>query len=313
MPSNRPKYLLAALLALLCSTGGAQNATDSISIFTLMEAVEENTGCRIYTTIEQPFLVKKTGTLTPGIEHLQKALSGTLYQVSTYQDRIYVLPSTQLETSLPSFWQKGRLGTGNNGNAVQATSENKVYDIGDKYKPSGQKRITLSGEIIDFRSGEPMMGVNIILRDPWTATVTDLNGHFTLSLPAGHNTLEISGLNIKDTQRQFMLYADGTAHIILEEQEHLLDEVVVVSGRVENVKGLQLGMEKFQRKKAQYETDCADENYNFTPITLTLTVSTIIPVKPSTLYLIASFKLASNLDKLLFNSSYLCSTSSNCL
>ena len=252
MPSSRTKYLLAVLLAVLCTTGSAQTASDSLSIFSLMEAVEENTGCHIYTTIEKPFLVKKTGTLKPGIEHLQKALAGTIYQVSTYQDRIYILPSTQLETALSPFWQKNRQGTDAEGRSllttVQATSENMVYDIGDKYKPSGQKRITLSGEIIDFRSGEPMMGVNIILRDPWTATVTDLNGHFTLSLPAGHNVLEISGLNIKDTQRQFMLYADGTAHIVLEEQEHLLDEVVVVSGRVENVKGLQLGMEKFQPK-----------------------------------------------------------------
>ena len=224
MPSSRTKYLLAVLLAVLYTTGSAQTASDSLSIFSLMEAVEENTGCHIYTTIEKPLLVKKTGTLKP-------ALAGTIYQVSTYQDRIYILPSTQLETALSPFWQKNRQGTDAEGRSllttVQATSENLVYDIGDKYKPSGQKRITLSGEIIDFRSGEPMMGVNIILREPWTATVTDLNGHFTLSLPAGHNVLEISGLNIKDTQRQFMLYADGTAHIVLEEPEHLLDEVVV--------------------------------------------------------------------------------------
>ena len=34
----------------------------------------------------------------------------------------------------------------------------------------------------------------------------------------------------------------------------------------------------------------AQDPYNFTPITFTFTVSTIIPVKPSTLYLIASLR-----------------------
>lgn len=251
MKSNHIKHILLWAVMLLCGNASAQTASDSISIISLLEAVETNTSCRIYTTIDKPFMVKKTGTLKPGIEHLQKALAGTIYQVSVYQDIIFVLPSTQLETSLSSFWQKGKEGTSNSNavvTTVQATSENKVYDIGDKHKPSKEKTITLSGEVIDFKSGEPMMGVNIIHRNPWVATVTDINGKFTLALPAGHNILEINGLNIKDTQRQYMLYADGSTHIILEEEDHLLDEVVVVSGRVENVKGLQLGMEKFQPK-----------------------------------------------------------------
>lgn len=252
MKSNRLTCLLFAGFLMLCGRVAAQTASDSISIFSLIEAVEKNTSCRIFTTIDQPFLVKKTGTLKPGVEHLQRALNGTIYQVTVYQDYIFVLPAAPLETSLPRFWQKnGQAGAESSRavlTAVRATSENMVYDIGDKYKPSTQKQITLTGEIIDFKTGQPMMGVNVIHRKPWAAAVTDVNGHFTLTLPAGHNVLEISGINIKDTQRQYMLYADGTTHIILEEEDHLLDEVVVTSGRVENVRGLQLGMEKFQPK-----------------------------------------------------------------
>lgn len=53
-------------------------------------------------------------------------------------------------------------------------------------------------------------------------------------------------MNIKETRRQFMVYNDGIAHIELEEENHMLDEVLIVSGRVQNVKSVQLGMEKFQ-------------------------------------------------------------------
>ena len=45
-----------------------QQNTDSISIFELMDAVEKNTSCRIYTTIATPFKVKKSETSKPTAE-----------------------------------------------------------------------------------------------------------------------------------------------------------------------------------------------------------------------------------------------------
>ena len=40
-----------------------------------------------------------------------------------------------------------------------------------------------------------------------------------------------------------MLYGEGIVHIELEEEDHMLDEVLFVSGRIQNVKSVQLGME----------------------------------------------------------------------
>ena len=42
-------------------------------------------------------------------------------------------------------------------------------------------------------------------------------------------------MNIKVTHRQFMLYGEGIVHIELEEEDHMLDEVLIVSGRIQNV------------------------------------------------------------------------------
>lgn len=244
------KTILWASILSICGKTNAQTVTDSISIFSLLDAVEQNTSYRIYTTINKPFFVKKTGTLKPTLEHLQKALNGTPYKVTIFQNHLFVLSSVELETSLSAFWLKNTKTNEAHSQAirtaVKATSENMVYDIGDKYRPSALKQITLTGEIIDFKTGEPLVGVNVIHRNPWTATVTDVDGRFTITLPAGHNILEISGLNIKDTQRQYMMYDHGLTHIILEEEDHLLDEVLVVSGKIENVRGTQLGVEKFQ-------------------------------------------------------------------
>ena len=121
-----------------------------------------------------------------------------------------------------------------------------MYEIGNRYKPSSEATVILNGKITDFKTGQELEGINIVHREPWVATVTDRQGNFTIQLPVGYNTIEINGLNIKETRRQFMLYGEGNTHIELEEEDHLLDEVIIVSGRVQNVRSTQLGMEKFQ-------------------------------------------------------------------
>ena len=129
---------------------------------------------------------------------------------------------------------------------VKSSSENKVYEIGNRYKPSSEATVILNGKVTDFKTGQELEGINVVHREPWVATVTDRQGNFTIQLPVGYNTIEINGLNIKETRRQFMLYGEGNTHIELEEEDHLLDEVIIVSGRVQNVRSTQLGMEKFQ-------------------------------------------------------------------
>lgn len=250
--STRIRYIIfiSLVLIILPLKGIAQIEADSISVFRLMEAVEKNLSCRIYTTIDVPFLVKNISMEQATVEHLRQALQHTHYKVTVYDDQILVLPETTLQTWLPATWkgkeveEESRLKT--QLPPEKATSENKVYDIGNKYRPSNTKLITLRGRVIDFKNERPLEGINIIHRTPWITALTDRQGHFIIQLPAGHSVLEIKGMNIKETRRQFMLYGDGSIQIELEEENHLLDEVVITSGRVENVKGTQLGMEKLQ-------------------------------------------------------------------
>jgi outer membrane receptor for ferrienterochelin and colicin len=127
---------------------------------------------------------------------------------------------------------------------VKSSSENKVYEIGNRYKPSLEEMVVLTGKVTDFKSGQNLEGINIVHREPWVATATDRQGNFTIKLPVGYNTIEINGLNIKETRRQFMVYGEGATHIELEEENHLLDEVLIVAGRVQNLRRPKLVMEK---------------------------------------------------------------------
>lgn len=246
-------YKIVLPLLLLCTAlhGYAQQA-DSISIFRLMQQVEQQSGSLVYTDIEKSFLVKWDGENTP--EALSKALQHTRYSVTVHEEYIFVLDGEKLLTALPEGWvvKEKETSTGEYNVLLPietATSENKIYDIGNRYHPTAQERVTLTGTIRDFKTDKPMEGINVILRDPWTAAVTDRNGAFTLTLPKGLCTLEIKGLNITETRRRYMLYGDGETLIELEEETHMLSEVVIISGRVENVKETRLGMEILQPAK----------------------------------------------------------------
>lgn len=219
-------------------------ASDSISITRLMELVEEETSYKIYTDISKPFMVKKVGGKA-SVQQLKEALQGTRWNVNVYGNRIFVMDNLNLRTDLPKSWSGNGVAEQQGVYVAEVlSSENKVYDIGDKFRPSKKSTIKLTGQVIDFKTGSPAMGIHIIRRDPWRATTTDADGRFEIELESGYNVLELQGVSVKDARRQLMLYADADVRIELEEQNLMLEEVLVTGGRVETVKSTTLGMEK---------------------------------------------------------------------
>jgi len=242
------KHRLLVLMTLgSCLGMSAQvqtNSMDSISIISLMEQVEQATSYKIYTNIPKPFMVKKQEG-TPSLEQLKEALKDTFWKVNVFGDRVFVMQNLDLQTSLPKSWTED-VNDVKQGVVITEvlTSENKVYEIGDKFRPSKAKKVKLTGQVIDFKSNAPAVGIHIIRRNPWTAATTDVDGYFEIELEPGYHVLELQGVNVKDARRQLMLYADADVRIELEEQNHMLAEVLVTGGRVEAVKSTALGMEK---------------------------------------------------------------------
>ena len=217
---------------------------DSITIDSLLETVEKNTPYRVFSTISAPFKVLVKGQASP-LQQLKEALEPTPYKLSVSGNNLFVLKEQELITLLPAKLtgepEKGESYYGDvytylSGEPEKASSENKVYNVGDVRIKQSPRKAVLKGQVTNFKTGEPMIGINLILKDPWIATTTDVKGNFTLELPTGHKQIDIKGLNIKDTRRQIMLYSDGTLDIELEETTHMLDEVTITSGRIQNVR-----------------------------------------------------------------------------
>ncbi len=260
------KYL--NLIMFLLAGVSASFAQDKVTvtlnnrlISELFDAIESQTAYRIYSL---PYDMDSLRISVASVNEdpvavLRKAINGKDLSVTVFDHSLFVLKGKEMITTLPDGYYRKEKGSDEEGYDLsglaligsrreqKATSESKVYEIGDA---SDQKtgRVTLTGIVTDFKSGEPMIGVALFVRDPMIGTTTDAFGYFSIQLPAGRNELNISGVGMKDTKRQLMLYTDGKLNIELEEQVYTLKEVTVSSEKVANVRNTTLGMERLQVK-----------------------------------------------------------------
>jgi TonB-linked SusC/RagA family outer membrane protein len=84
-----------------------------------------------------------------------------------------------------------------------------------------QQASTIKGTVVD-QNGDPIIGATVKVKGTNNATVTDVNGNFTLANAKG--TLVVSYVGYKDVE----VTAANNLRIVLQEDNSLLDEVVVV-------------------------------------------------------------------------------------
>lgn len=90
--------------------------------------------------------------------------------------------------------------------------------------------VQLKGTVKDAKTGELLIGVNIIVEGSQTGTVTDLDGNFVISAPA-EGTLKISYIGYKTQQVKFS--GQKILDIQLESDSKTIDEIVVVGYSVQ--------------------------------------------------------------------------------
>ncbi|MDL2222133.1 TonB-dependent receptor [Parabacteroides sp. OttesenSCG-928-N08] len=227
----------------------------------LFATIEKQTDLRIYSHPEETDSIRVTVSAQEEdpLVVLRKAVEGHSFTVNQYDKALFVLKEKEIITGLPEgYYQRERmftdeeldlagLGLMSDRREQKATSESKVYEIGDPSHPQ-QGRVTMTGSVVDFKTGEPMIGVALFIKEPMIGTTTDAYGYYSLQLPAGRQEIQIQGLGMKDTKRQLMLYSDGKLDIELEEQIFSLKEVTISSEKVANVRNTTLGMERIQIK-----------------------------------------------------------------
>ena len=83
---------------------------------------------------------------------------------------------------------------------------------------------TISGRVSDTR-GEPIIGANVMITGTSTGAATNIDGYYTLSVPASATSLHVSYIGMKDIE---VPISGNIVNIVMEEDVSSLDEVVVI-------------------------------------------------------------------------------------
>jgi len=257
MSSKKINIFLTLLLFSFFATEAqvSVSQSDSITLESLFQKIEKENSLKIFTDLERSQLVPASGINTRSLDHLKSLLEETGYHISKYGNYLLIFKMA-FKTYLPLFAAADTLqnaaqsGFTSRMSAIdKANSENLIYEIGDRYAPTIPEKATIKGKITDSKTGQPLSGVNVFAQNPYIGTTTDEKGTYSLELPCERILLNLTGLNIKNSQRQLMIYGEGVFNIELIEEIVMLDEFTVYGGRIDNVKNVEMGVEKIRVEK----------------------------------------------------------------
>lgn len=114
----------------------------------------------------------------------------------------------------------------------------------------------LKGQVIDATTGEPVIGVNVLVKGTTNGTITDIDGKYELNAPAGA-ILQISFIGQKTVE---IAATTSEQTIKLHEDTETLDEVVVVGYGVQKKESLTGAMSTLKENRLKDVTTPTVEN-----------------------------------------------------
>ncbi len=99
---------------------------------------------------------------------------------------------------------------------------------------SAQERITVTGQIVDDDSEEPIPFANVALKNAPAASMADEDGHYTLSIDArllhGGDSIVFSAVGFEDRSKPVSAQANQTIYVRLSSTAQSLEGVTVLAG-----------------------------------------------------------------------------------
>ena len=108
-------------------------------------------------------------------------------------------------------------------------TEGQVIVIGDPINTGRYKSATITGKVLDGKTGEPLTGAVVYNNKLEKGATTDKDGNFSLELPTGEHTLNISFIGFQETQRKIELIESGPVEFEIFEETHNIAEVTVTA------------------------------------------------------------------------------------
>ena len=208
-------------------------------------------------------LINASGEGMDLLNVLRDNFSGkNLSVISLERNKIVIIKGENPISILPDYnpvsGGRSEVEEEHNGNGL--TEAEKLYIEGRKASPTetlfvGEedeyiegKTSVVSGVIKDKETGEPLIGATIYLEELAKGVVTDVNGHFTMAIPAGNYNTLFSCLGMEEIRYRLEVRSDGVLNIEMGSKLYPIDEIVVKSSTYHNVRGTQMGFTQISIK-----------------------------------------------------------------
>lgn len=204
-------FAVMGLLTLpLCGQAATVSLTNTDGIFLLQ--AQETTVKAVFDYVEQHS--KYVFVYGPAV---QKRLA----------DRVTVsLKGSNMLSLVKELCSQTGLGYRVNGRQVSIVASSSSANIQPRpQQKAGKGRTkTITGNIVDA-SGEPLIGATVKVRGTTIATVTDIDGNYSIEVPEGA-TMEVSYVGFNNAE--FKVGARQAYNVEMSEDNNTLDELVVI-------------------------------------------------------------------------------------
>ncbi len=126
----------------------------------------------------------------------------------------------------------------------------KRYTVGRKGEREVSGNAIIRGYIKSVTSGEPVIGATIVERGTSNGIISNSDGFYALNVRSGSEiTLDISCLGMEKETCLVTVNSSGTLNIEMTEKLIDIQEVVVRTGKHDNVRGIQMGFQQLAMKE----------------------------------------------------------------
>ena len=156
-------------------------------------------------------------------EVLDRLLSETTLGFVDYRGYGKVIaPKVMIDVNYSSDYYKAL-----EGNQNEDQQRNRIDVIGDITLLASNGQATLTGTVYDVQTGEPVIGAAVIVPELDNGTATDLDGRYSLVVPAGRHQIEVSFIGYANSYQEVDVRSDGEYDINLDKSAIELQEVTV--------------------------------------------------------------------------------------
>jgi hypothetical protein len=198
--------------------------------------------------VVDPVTVTATFGNIPLNQCLEKIFEGLQIYFQVSDDKIVIYAGFALAELFPGsqYTEEAGMGLSNEKKLSKEKQLQLQYQIINVGVPGRNKTRTavVSGHLINFNTGEPVIGGNVYVNEIQKGAASDVNGFYSLALPLGNQTLMVSCIGMESTKRNINLYSDGRLDVEMLVNVKVLDDAVILGHGKGNLGQMHTGMEK---------------------------------------------------------------------